>query len=87
VITVRSASASSSEGTWKLAVSYPNINYAETVVVANPVTPQLKEDIRWFIEDFSRRDVLNRERALNAHIAVRRCCEQFVKELKLDKLI
>jgi hypothetical protein len=55
--------------------------------MTDPIITELKEDIRWFIEDFAQKDVLGREKALNTRIAIRKCCEQFVRKLKLNDII
>jgi hypothetical protein len=68
-------------------VSCPKISHNETVEISNPVTPELQEDIRWFIEDFSRKDVLNRDKALDTRNAVRKASESFIKSLRLDDVV
>lgn len=88
IIKIKPATTSNSiEGTWSIAISCSKVNYNDTVIITNPVSPELQEDIRWVIEDFSRLDVLNRDRALDTRIATRKACEQFIKDLKLDDIV
>ncbi|KIW00882.1 uncharacterized protein PV09_07635 [Verruconis gallopava] len=87
-IIVKRVEASYQTGrTRSIEISCPKLGYRDIIEMSDIMAPELSEDIRWTIEDFSRRNVLDRERALKTLLAVRTVCGQFVKILKLDALV
>jgi hypothetical protein len=70
-----------------VSITCSQINYSDTVETKHPFPPDLQEDIRWVIEDFTRKDVLNRDKALDTRNEVRYAGQYFVKTLKLDEIV
>lgn len=85
--TLNTDKSASIKGICKVSISCPKICYEETASFTNPFDPTTAEEIRWFIEDFWRLDILNRPRALTARTSLRSTCEKLIKAIKLDTVL